>query len=26
LMAMHDLRSVLIRKKADRLMKDEAAE
>ncbi|WP_430465037.1 hypothetical protein [Tabrizicola sp.] len=26
LMAMHDLRSVLIRKKAERLMKDEAAE
>ena len=26
LLAMHDLRSVLIRKKADRLMKDEAAE
>jgi hypothetical protein len=26
LMAMHDLRSVLIRKKADRLMKDEAAD
>lgn len=26
LMAVHDLRSVLIRKKADRLMKDEAAE
>ena len=26
LMAMHDLRSVLIRKKADRLMKDEVAD
>ena len=26
LMAMHDLRSILIRKKSDRLMKDEAAE
>jgi len=26
LLAMHDLRSVLVRKKADRLLKDEAAE
>jgi hypothetical protein len=26
LLAMHDLRSVLVRKKADRLMKDQAAE
>jgi hypothetical protein len=25
LLAMHDLRSVLVRKKAERLMKDEAA-